>query len=444
VDDFRKVIFAFEKYSALNTMRNMVVRVWWLPLLALACFSSCSVLAQTSQASPDNSNPVIKSSVHEVLVPVAVRDNRGEAIGDLKQEDFQVFDNGKAQAITGFTMVERAAANSTSPESSRVAAQPSPTQQRFIALVFDNLNSTTGDLAMAQDAALKVMGSPLPGSDMVAVLSTSGTNSGLTHDREKIAQAIRDLKVNDRFVPRNAGCPTLDYHQADLIVNKGDGMALGAAVEEVLKCTQTGLPSNQATTAPVFVERTAEHVLAMGSQNTLTNLLFLRTVLSKMGRLPGQRILILVSSGGAASELETALAESQVMDLAAQGNVVINVIDAGGLSVANVGGLIPNAGLLSVARGTGQNGNAFKGYNEDILADLAEGTGGIYFHNSNDLEGGLRKLVSGPRFLYLLSFSIANVKPDGAYHRLKVKINRDGLTLEARHDYVAPKEEKKK
>lgn len=415
-----------------------------LPGFVLAFFGSCSVLAQTSQPSTENPNPVIKSSVHEVLVPVVVRNNQGDVVGDLKKEDFQVFDNGKPQAIAGFTMVEHFAARSTDSKDSQVATQPAATQQRFLAVVFDNLNSTAGDLAMARDAVLKVMESPLPDSDMVAVLSTSGANSGLTRDREKIRQAIRDLKVNDRLAPRNPSCPALDYHQADLIVNKGDSMALSAAVEEVIKCTQTGMPTNQAANAPVLVERTAERVLALGSQNTLTNLVFLRTILGPMGRLPGQRVLILVSSGGVASELEIAMVESQVMDLAAQGNVVINVIDAGGLSVPNVGGLVTNAGVLSQGRVSGQSGNAFRGYNEDILADLADGTGGTYFHNSNDLEGGLRKLLSGPRFLYLLSFSGANVKPDGAYHRLKVKINRDGLTLEARHSYVAPKAEKNK
>ena len=200
----------------------MLPRTWWikLPGFVLAFFGSC-MLAQTSQdPSADNSNPVIKSSVHEVLVPVVVRDSRGDAVGDLKQEDFQVFDNGKTQVITGFTMVEHSAGRSTD-SGSQVATRPASTQQRFFALVFDNLNSTFGDLAMAKDAAIKLMESPLPDSDMVAVLSTSGTNSGLTRDREKLRQAIQDLKVNERFVPRNPSCPTLDYHQADLIVNKG-------------------------------------------------------------------------------------------------------------------------------------------------------------------------------------------------------------------------------
>jgi hypothetical protein len=43
--------------------------------------------------------------------------------------------------------------------------------------------------------------------------------------------------------------------------------------------------------------------------------------------------------------------------------------------------------------------------------------------------------------MYILELSLDKVKPDGAYHRLKVKVNRDGLQLQARRGYFAPKPE---
>jgi hypothetical protein len=42
--------------------------------------------------------------VNLISVPVVIRDSKGRAIGNLRQEDFQVFDKGKLQVITKFSI----------------------------------------------------------------------------------------------------------------------------------------------------------------------------------------------------------------------------------------------------------------------------------------------------------------------------------------------------
>ena len=81
---------------------------------------------------------------------------------------------------------------------------------------------------------------------------------------------------------------------------------------------------------------------------------------------------------------------------------------------------------------------------EDVMAELADGTGGTYFHNINDLDSGFKNLTAAPEYLYLLELSLENVKQDGTYHYLKVKVDRDGLNLQARRGYFAPKPTKNK
>jgi hypothetical protein len=77
-------------------------------------------------------------------------------------------------------------------------------------------------------------------------------------------------------------------------------------------------------------------------------------------------------------------------------------------------------------------------------SDRADGTGGTFLHNSNDLEAAFKSLADAPETMYLFELSLDNVKPDVTFPRLKVKVNRDGLQLQARHGYLMPKPEKAK
>ena len=73
------------------------------------------------------------------------------------------------------------------------------------------------------------------------------------------------------------------------------------------------------------------------------------------------------------------------------------------------------------------------------MAELAVGTGGTYIHNTNDLQAGLKALVSPPEYLYLLEFHARDLKRDNSYHRLKVKVGPEGLHVQARRGYFEAK-----
>jgi hypothetical protein len=76
---------------------------------------------------------------------------------------------------------------------------------------------------------------------------------------------------------------------------------------------------------------------------------------------------------------------------------------------------------------------------EDVMAELAYGTGGKFSHNDNGLLDGLNQLAAPPEYTYVLGFSPQNLKLDGSYHGLKVTlVNAKGLDLQARRGYWAP------
>ena len=182
----------------------------------------------------------------------------------------------------------------------------------------------------------------------------------------------------------------------------------------------------------------------MGEQGTRVTLDVIKLVVKKMATLPGQHSLILVSPGFLSVTTEAMTAKSEIMDMAAQANVTISALDARGLYTTAMDASESNVGGPRVTQMKSTYKQGSMSSDEDVMSELADGTGGTYFHNSNDLSGGLRKLTQAPEYLYLLEFSPQDTKQDGSYHKLKVKVDQDGLKLQARRGYFAPKPNKKR
>ncbi len=72
--------------------------------------------------------------------------------------------------------------------------------------------------------------------------------------------------------------------------------------------------------------------------------------------------------------------------------------------------------------------------NQQILAALADGTGGFSIFNTNDLLGGLEKIGREQSDFYILGY-VPPESPEGSCHTLKVKLNRGGMNVRSRSGY---------
>jgi len=402
-----------------------------------------------SQAPPQSDAAKIIVNANSVLVPVVVRDSQGRTVGNLKKEDFQIFDKNKQQVIAGFSIQTRTGSASyqwkaeAGSESTAATQPPGPQSatrpERFIVFLFDDMHLSASDLAQIQKLAPKMVAGALTDSDMAAVVAISGASSGLTHDREKLQDAIAKLQVQNMSRQMGRSCPHIEYYEADRIENKRDLMALDTAVESAMTCCDCARE-----TARTYVEDASLRALQIGDQDVRLTLGSLREIVHKMGAMPGQRTLILVSPGFLTISAEAVLEKSQILDMAAQASVTISAVDVRGLYATELDASTETAGTARTTRMKAQNQSDSMLLGEDIMAELADGTGGSYFHNSNDLAGGFQRLTAVPEHVYLLELSLQNVKQDGAYHTLKVKLNQDGLKLQARRGYFAPKAGKTK
>ena len=412
-------------------------------------------LAPVEKAEPPaNSGMTLHVNVNSLLVPVVVRDKQGHAVGDLDKTDFTVLDEGKQKTITGFTIVKstvpgEAAGDGGQGTASGIATSPTPGQNRFVIFLFDDRHLNSTDLAFMQRAAIRMLDEPLEAGEYADVMSFLGVNSGLTRDRAALQAAVRKLSVHQTTQSDARDCAYVDYYSAYKILRQHDTLEFQVAVAKIKSCnhmqpieydSSNGI-DNPTTAAQRLALSAASRALAVGEEDARETLDSIGNVVRAMAKLPGQKTLIFVSPGFLSLSSEAMGFKSQVFDDAAASDVVINSLDARGLYTGNVDASQGLSATFGQTTGeTSQDQLASMQMSEDAMSELAEGTGGKFFHNSNDLEGGLKSLAAAPEFVYLLEIPLKDVKANGAYHSLKVKVDKRGLDVQARKGYIAPKD----
>ena len=124
------------------------------------------------------------------------------------------------------------------------------------------------------------------------------------------------------------------------------------------------------------------------------------------------------TSASATPSLQGAV--SRMLDEFRRADCVIQAVDIGGL----------RAGDDERARPSG----------EEALFYMANETGGELFKDANNLRDPLEKVLERTSVTYLLTFERSDLKPDGAYHQLRVKAKLPpGARLTHRTGYYAPR-----
>jgi VWFA-related protein len=404
--------------------------------------------SDNAEVSSHDTAPTFKVRVNLVLVRVVVRDQQGKVVPNLHKEDFQLSDNRKPQIISTFSVESpesRVVATTTSadpnvpvdPEAAKAVAAALP--QRFVSVLFDDQHLTMQDAMFVRTSAGRFLNS-LAASDRVGIYSTSGQfTQEFTDDREVLRKSL--LKI----IPHSptAGihdCPEISYYEADLIQNKNDPQALAIATEDAVQCAFGG-DETQTAAARAMAQGMAAAVVGREDSSTEYALRHMEEVMRRLATMPGQRIMVFVSPGFITSTLH--LEFSDLVDRATKANIVVNTIDARGLYTPDMGDIADPASGAGSYRTVGYKATyavAAQLAQEDVLAELADGTGGTFFHNRNDVDEGLREAGAAPAMTYLIGFSPQNMKLDGSLHTLKVSfVHKTNYKIQARHGYFAPR-----
>ena len=385
----------------------------WL-VLSLALVRLIAAPAAGPQQAESQSPRAITIDASLVPIRVVVRDSKGQTIGGLAKEDFQIFDGGAPQKITQF-FAEHLGGTGSQPVTPAQAPPAENEERIYTVYLFDDLHISQSNLMLARDAASRHF-AELDPVERVAIFTTSGQRGiDFTLDRDKLRQIVAKIKPLDSGGPT---CPKLTYYQADLIRNH-DEKTLDAATADALICEFNGNPK-AANAARQFAQTAATEVDEIGRALAERSLRILKELVLGMSKAPGRSTIVVVSSG---IFIQRSDAESEIEDLAIRRNITVNFLEPQGLVA-----YLPDTPFD--ARDAG----------DTVLRQLSYATGGTGFGNNNDLNEGFRRLSGAPEYSYVLAFSPDPSNLDGKFHKLKVKLaTRKSLHVQARNGYFASK-----
>jgi VWFA-related protein len=447
--------------------------MWRCVVLLAGATLPPAILAREQTPAPDeirvSSQPYVPQSPYTIRVEtklvdlvVAVRDGHGRALPGLKRENFQIYDEGKERAISTFSEDSAASRGAAVPATTVASAVPppgiapvvapvpakpaEPAPARFLALWFDDVNAkdgmAAGDLGRAQAAAKRFVKDALQPGVRAGIFTLSGKQTlDFTADAAKLNETIGALSPHMRISERGLEmCPKITPFRAYKIAQFRDA--------ETIQLVQIEASMGNCPAPRQLIEDQAVETWRRVREISLDTLASISRVVEYLGKMPGTRVLVMASSGFFGETLEAQ--QDTIINQAVHAGVVINALDAKGLYAEGMPGARPgdpqayrgygSAGTYHLMHETMQAGERLMVVNT-AMADLAQGTGGVFFHNNNDLNAGFHQLGMPPEVTYRMSFSPEGVIADGSYHKLKVKLIHSGTyAVETRPGYFAPEE----
>ncbi len=416
-------------------MKNRVRQIVAVLVIAAFSLASLPLSAQQQSVPPPPQSPasgnvaLLHTASNFVRIDVEVNDRSGKPITGLKPSQFSLTDNGKPQKITNFSYadiekVETAGAENAKPlvvpvDSDEPVASEAVSDairdRRLIVLFFDLTSMETDDLIRAHDSAQKFIRKQMTPADLVAVVTFSSRLSVLANF------------TNDHAVLEKAVAQIVPGVSSDL------ASPLDAAA-------QNGEVSVQEYTGAAYTPDETEFNVF----NTDQKLAAVEGLADVLGALPGRKAMVEFTGGVTQTGEENRAELRAATDAANRADVSIYSIDARGLFALPPGG----DATTDAATGTSMFSGASVYHqtdqredSRDTLATLSTDTGGKSFFDLGDLSDAFPEIQKDNGGYYLVGYNLAaDVKRDGSWHTIRVKVNAPGAHVRYRTGYYAPKD----
>lgn len=427
----------------------------------LILFSSIITFAQTPKTTPvENDDDVVKISTNLIQIDVTVTDKKGNPVKDLKPADFEIYENGKRQDISGFSFVSNQRiiqSENRNDHQTPTAVRPEQVR-RTIALVVDDLSLSYHSVYYVRRALKKFVDEQMQDGDLVAIVRTGsgiGALQQFTTDRRQLYAAIEKIQWNSRgtgsigaFAPIDTGSSdTVDRNLNSGTINESD------ILEEI----------NQKGIADTEIYNYQESLFATGTLGAIDY------IIRGMRELPGRKSVMLMSDGfkfltqkprGFVETNRVFDSLQRLTDLASRSSVVIYTMDARGLQTTSITAEdnVGTAGSQFSRRGSQEGLKTGGGIptslrqdraselraSQDGLIYLARETGGLALTNNSDLNFGIRRMLDDQSY-YLIAYEPDDETFDPKkrqFNKLEIKVNRKDTEVRYRSGFFGVSDEK--
>jgi VWFA-related protein len=346
-----------------------------LALAGIICAAALQAQPPATPA-PQEQRPTFRGGANLVRVDVSVVDRHGQPVTDLKQEDFEVREDGVLQTVETFKLVE---ATGEAPDDlslpirspEHAQAEAARDEIRVFVIFWDEYHiGQLGPAIEARKALSDFVHNAFGPADLVAIVDqlTPLDFVKFTRDRLELTETVRKLKGRlGLYVPARSP------------IEEGQLMRMRDIEQLRAQVTATAL------------EAMIAHLGAI--REGRKSILFVSQDIGALPRDDRYRWL------------------DKAIRLANDNNTVIYTLDPRGLMM--------------------------NGRMSDVLQALASETGGRWFQSNNPAPQ-LRKIVEESRAFYLLGYASSLNPADGKFHKIKVSVKRSGVDAHARNGYFAP------
>jgi VWFA-related protein len=385
-------------------------------------------VSPTRRPTPDED--VVRITTNLVQVDAVVTDNNGKTITDLRPDEVQIFEDGHSQKISNFTYVVTASGNKelgpqpnvvdkNAPPVPPTALRPDQVR-RTIALVVDDLGLSFESTYFVRRALKDFVTKQMEAGDLVAIVRTSGGVGALqqfTSDKRQLLAAIERVKwYMGGKTGISAFSPMVDTSQQS---------------EEMQKADRD-------------LNEFREDLFSVGTLGAVN------FVVRGLKELPGRKSILLISDGfriynldDPTRNLRTLDSLRKLIDQASRASVVIYTMNATGLQTLSLTAQ-DQTGQMNSEQVEQQLSNrrtqAFE--SQEGLRYLADETGGMAIRNTNDLSGGIKRVMDDQKGYYLIGY-----RPDEStfdprtgrrtFHKLNLKVLRPGkFKVRMRHGFI--------